>query len=97
MRVSTAPARDYFSLQDGHCVCPRCLQDSHVRLVQTLTNFLGLTPIPFQPLALAEGERPPNFFDGSYEQAVNKARDEFKFLIVYLHSPQHSDTPKFCR
>jgi hypothetical protein len=30
-------------------------------------------------------------------QAVRRARNEFKFLIIYLHSSLHSNTPAFCR
>jgi len=39
----------------------------------------------------------PIFFDGSYAQAFSKAREENKFLLVYLHSSLHSDSPHFCR
>lgn len=66
-------------------------------LIQALVDVLGMNPQPFAPLQLTEGERPPTFFDGTYAQAVDRARDEFKFLLVYLHSPQHADTTKFCR
>lgn len=41
--------------------------------------------------------RQPRFFDGSYTQAFSKAREENKFLLVYLHSSLHSDSPRFCR
>ena len=30
-------------------------------------------------------------------QAVSQARQDLKFLLVYLHSPAHQDTPIFCR
>ena len=29
--------------------------------------------------------------------AVDKAKAEFKLLVVYLHSPHHEDTHLFCR
>jgi FAS-associated factor 2 len=32
----------------------------------------------------------------SYAQAVRKAHREAKFLVVYLHSPFHDDTKRFC-
>ena len=32
----------------------------------------------------------------SYAQAVRKAHNESKFLLVYLHSPLHDDTNRFC-
>ena len=30
-------------------------------------------------------------------QAVSQARQDLKFLLVYLHSPAHQDTPRFSR
>ena len=30
-------------------------------------------------------------------QALSKARTDLQFLLVYIHSPLHRDTPKFCR
>ena len=30
-------------------------------------------------------------------QALSKAREELQFLLVYIHSPAHRDTPKFCQ
>lgn len=32
----------------------------------------------------------------SYSQAVRQAHQESKFLLVYLHSPLHDDTNRFC-
>ena len=39
----------------------------------------------------------PRFFQGSYAQALEEAKRELKFLLVYLHSPHHQDTEEFCR
>ncbi|KAL6080625.1 FAS-associated factor 2 [Balamuthia mandrillaris] len=39
----------------------------------------------------------PVFIEDSYNEAIRAARSEFKFLIVYLHSSLHTDTPSFCR
>ena len=39
----------------------------------------------------------PNFHAGSYQSAVATAYERSKFLLVYLHSPLHEDTPRFCR
>ncbi|XP_071451650.1 FAS-associated factor 2 [Hetaerina americana] len=39
----------------------------------------------------------PVFFRGSYSDALAHAKRDLRFLIVYLHSPQHQDTPTFCR
>jgi hypothetical protein len=33
----------------------------------------------------------------TFREAVDKAKAEFKFLLVYLHSPNHQDTPTFLR
>jgi FAS-associated factor 2 len=39
----------------------------------------------------------PKFFNRSYTQAVEHAFRNQKFLLVYLHSPLHEDTNKFCQ
>ena len=39
----------------------------------------------------------PSFVMGSYEQAVQLATAQSKFLLVYVHSQLHQDTPRFCR
>lgn len=39
----------------------------------------------------------PNFHAGSYQSAVASAYDQSKFLLVYLHSPLHEDSQRFCR
>lgn len=38
----------------------------------------------------------PIFFRGTYAQALEEAKRELKFLLVYLHSPHHQDTRHFC-
>jgi FAS-associated factor 2 len=43
------------------------------------------------------GTQHPDFFANSFKQAAARARSESKFLVVYLHSPVHEDTPRFCR
>lgn len=43
------------------------------------------------------GEPLPRLFIGSFDEAVNKAKRDFKFLLVYLHSDIHENTPRFCR
>jgi FAS-associated factor 2 len=42
------------------------------------------------------GEKGPPFFEGSYSQALNMAKQELKYLIVVLHSEDHDDTHQFC-
>jgi len=39
----------------------------------------------------------PQFLSMSFQQACQKAKSDHKFLLVYLHSPLHHDTQKFCR
>ena len=43
------------------------------------------------------GRTHPTFYQGSYSQAIEDAKKELRFLLVYLHSSEHSDTEKFCR
>jgi hypothetical protein len=43
------------------------------------------------------GENGPDFQGASYSQVVSNANQQSKFLLVYLHSPLHDDTGKFCR
>jgi len=43
------------------------------------------------------GTQHPILFEGSYQQACSKAKKEFKFLVIYLHSPHHHNTQSFCR
>ncbi|XP_076361702.1 fas-associated factor 2 isoform X1 [Tachypleus tridentatus] len=39
----------------------------------------------------------PVFYQGTYSQALNDAKRELKFLLIYLHGDDHQDTPYFCR
>jgi len=39
----------------------------------------------------------PPFFAGSYRQAVQRTRDSFNILVVYLHCTEHQHTDGFCR
>ncbi|CAG0889300.1 unnamed protein product [Darwinula stevensoni] len=41
------------------------------------------------------GMRHPRFFRGSYRQALDEAKRDLKFLLVYLHSEDHQHTRKF--
>lgn len=43
------------------------------------------------------GSNHPTFQNSSYQSAVAMAHQRSKFLLVYLHSPIHEDTTKFCR
>ncbi|XP_062074654.1 plant UBX domain-containing protein 10 [Humulus lupulus] len=42
------------------------------------------------------GSRRPNFVSEGFMDALQRSRNEFKLLFVYLHSPDHQDTPSFC-
>lgn len=39
----------------------------------------------------------PVFYQGTYAQALNDAKRELKFLLVYVHSESKSETTSFCR
>lgn len=39
----------------------------------------------------------PVFYQGTYAQALNDAKNELRFLIVYLHSESATETQSFCR
>jgi hypothetical protein len=39
----------------------------------------------------------PRIFIGSFEEAIDQAKQNFKFLLVYLHCDIHQSTPRFCR
>lgn len=43
------------------------------------------------------GDQHPNFYRGSYPQALNEAKQELRFLMVYLHNELHQDTLDFCQ
>ncbi|KAL6986466.1 Plant UBX domain-containing protein 10 [Sarracenia purpurea var. burkii] len=42
------------------------------------------------------GTTRPNFVAEGFMDALQRSRDAFKLLFVYLHSPDHPDTPLFC-
>uniref|UniRef100_U5EWD1 Putative fas-associated factor 2 n=1 Tax=Corethrella appendiculata TaxID=1370023 RepID=U5EWD1_9DIPT len=39
----------------------------------------------------------PVFYQGTYAQALNDAKRELKFLLVYLHSDTNAEAAQFCR
>jgi len=43
------------------------------------------------------GSQHPTFHAGTYSQALNEAKKDLKFVIVYLHCSEHQDTERFCR
>lgn len=42
------------------------------------------------------GTRRPNFVAEGFMDSLQRSRNSFKLLFVYLHSPDHPDTPGFC-
>jgi len=42
------------------------------------------------------GATHPTFHAGSYSQALDEAKKELKFLLVYLHCADHQDADAFC-
>ncbi|CAI5513418.1 unnamed protein product [Closterium sp. Naga37s-1] len=43
------------------------------------------------------GTAHPEFFPGSFADALRRSGEQFRFLLVYLHAPEHAATPRFCR
>ena len=43
------------------------------------------------------GQNIPTFVRGSLDQALQRAKSEFKFTLIYLHSDKHQNTARFCR
>lgn len=43
------------------------------------------------------GRNHPVFYQGSYSQALNDAKQELRFLWVYLHADNNQDCNNFCR
>ncbi|KAL8462818.1 hypothetical protein ACS0TY_033727 [Phlomoides rotata] len=42
------------------------------------------------------GRLRPNFVTEGFMDALQRSRHEYKLMFVYLHSPEHPDTPAFC-
>lgn len=77
-----------------------------IRIIRLPLTLFG-TSEPADPLAELQkfkddfeatfGVVHPPFFRGTYAQALEEAKRELKFLLVYLHSPHHQDTQHFCQ
>ena len=39
----------------------------------------------------------PILFEGPYGEAAKKSKEEYKHLVVYIHSPNHEDSDRFVR
>lgn len=65
------------------------------------TRRVSLDPNADTQIFLSEfeqlyGSDHPTLHNQSYQSAVVSAFQQSKFLLVYLHSPMHEDTEKFC-
>lgn len=83
------------------------------QIIGASVNYLGYwipalaPPPPHNPLTdvanleihieALYGRVHPGFFQGSYNQAIEHSKRELKYLLVYIHSPHHVNTPSFCR
>ncbi|XP_063244113.1 FAS-associated factor 2 [Bacillus rossius redtenbacheri] len=74
-------------------VCRLFLPDPRTYVSDPLGDVMGF-------IAMYEeryGARHPVFYQGTYSQALSDAKQELRFLLVYLHCDDHQDTDKFCR
>ena len=60
-------------------------------------NPEGDTRKYIQDFDMKFGSNHPNFISTTYQQAVSQAYQASKFLMVYLHSPLHEDSHRFCQ
>ena len=59
-------------------------------------NPVGDTRKYIQDFDTKYGSNHPNFVTTTYQHAVSQAYRSSKFLLVYLHSPLHEDSFRFC-
>jgi len=43
------------------------------------------------------GDKHPEFYRGTYKQALLDIKDNYQILVVIVNSPEHDDTPEFCK
>ena len=43
------------------------------------------------------GEMHPAFYQGNFQQSAEKAKNEFQFLLVYIHAATNPKTEDFCK
>ncbi|CAG2171585.1 unnamed protein product [Oppiella nova] len=46
---------------------------------------------------LKYGSTHPEFFVGNYNEAIDAAKRDFRFLLAYIHWDSHEETEKFCQ
>jgi hypothetical protein len=74
----------------------RCVQFEPVLIVPQLAQTARDQAF-LSTFELEYGTEHPTFVQDSYKAAVRQANNEAKYLMVYLHSAVHEDTPAFCR
>jgi FAS-associated factor 2 len=81
-------------------------------MFSVLSSFMGVTSVSSQRALTSDslsdvvsfkrnfechfGSEHPPFYMGSYSQALEEAKRDLRFLLVYLHCPDHQDTAPFC-
>lgn len=60
-----------------------------IESVTDVINFISYFELNY-------GDSHPTFYKGSYNQALNDAKRELLFLVVYLHKRNRSDCSNFC-
>ncbi|EEC16661.1 UBX domain-containing protein, putative [Ixodes scapularis] len=83
------------------------LYNSLLGIIKPLVDIPTLYTVVTDPLAdvmnfiegyeTRYGSNHPVFYQGTYSQALNDAKRELKFLLIYLHGDDHQDTGAFCR
>jgi len=76
-----------------HAVLPGPLRGFALSLLRALQRPV-LSPVEAATAFVAafeerHGVPHPDFVIGSYREALTMANRDFKFLLVYLHSPEH--------
>ncbi|KAL0275366.1 UNVERIFIED_CONTAM: hypothetical protein PYX00_003230 [Menopon gallinae] len=64
---------------------------------KSLTNPLGDVLSFISSYEEQYGTVHPVFYQGTYAQAVNDAKQELRFLLIYLHCESNTDSVNFCR
>lgn len=69
---------------------------------QSSTQLVSISPSASEAMAFIDafeadfGSTRPNFIADGFMEALQRSRHAYKLLFVYLHSPDHPDTPVFC-
>ncbi|KAJ0482601.1 putative UBX domain, UBA-like superfamily, Ubiquitin-like domain superfamily [Helianthus annuus] len=67
------------------------------RISSSSANSAGAEAVEFVEMFEREfGNRHVNFVGEGFMEVLQRSRREFKLMFVYLHSPEHPDTERFC-